>query len=156
SEGDSSTASIEARAFLGYAPVLDAVAVLLTTETNYAALAADLTEAAASTPTGSSTYRSTALLRNVVERVLDREKNEKLVRNIRPALQAAASDHHWAQWEDIYSLSEQCVRLLGLLLHARPVLELAMPAELRSLYEGQLAAWLPEHPFLRDGNAAAN
>jgi hypothetical protein len=141
----------EARDFVGYAPVLDAVAVLLAGESNWGQLRARLQSEVG--PASSDTNRPAELLRNVVRRILEREQEAKLVANIKPALQVVAQQAGWSDWNSLYSAQEQCDRLVSRLLGTPYTPSSALPPIVGAQYEQQLAAWLPEHPFLRDGNS---
>jgi len=141
--------------FLGYAPVLDSVAVLLAKEGNWHALRERLVTALR-TVDSTSPHGHARLLELVVKNVLAREQDEKLVSNIRPVLEATAAAHNWAAWNTLYTPEEQTQRLLGRVLGVSIEYPLQMPTVLRSQYEDRLESWLPEHPFLRDGQTPAN
>lgn len=143
----------EARDFVGYAPVLEAVSVLLAGEGNLGQLRARLEREARSGAATGESDRPAALLRNVVKRILEREHEAKLVANIKPALQALAQQAGWADWARLYTVEEQCERLVAKLLDIPYQPSLVLPNQLAAQYEQQLAAWLPEHPFLREGNS---
>ncbi len=143
------------REFLGYAPVLETVAVLLAKETNYADMIADLAGEVSLDP-APQLGRPLAVLYHVVTRLLEREQTEKLVHNIKPALEGVAAEHGWTSWESLYSPMEQRLRLLGRVLNRDFNPAPQMPTALRARYEEQLDTWLPEHPFLREGSEFAN
>ncbi len=144
-----------AREFLGYAPVLETVAVLLAKEHNYQDFVADL-----SGSIGSQSVRKMdrplAVLEHVVTRLVEREQKVKLKANIRPALEKEAADTGWDAWGSLYSPDEQRMRLLGRILGHELDACPEMPASLQAKYEEQLETWLPEHPFLREGREPAN
>jgi hypothetical protein len=143
-----------AREFLGYAPVLETVAVLLAKEDNYQEFISGLRS------TGKEPRRQMdrplSVLQHVVTRLLEREQKQKLQANIKPKLEKAASQAGWNSWESLYSPGEQITRLLGRILGRSFDACPSMPVPVRALYEEQLAIWLPEHPFLREGHQAAN
>jgi hypothetical protein len=143
------------RQVLGYAPVLDAVAVMLAQEGNYASLRESLSKSGSTPPRG-ELHTATGLLRHVVDRILEREHEQKLLHNLRPALSPVAEACGWMQWHSLYGADEQCARLLALVLGVRPKLAAGLPRELAVEYEDRLSSWLPEHPFLRDGRVFAN
>lgn len=147
--------SPEAREFIGYAPVLDAVAVLFARESNLASLRSQLEQDLLGL-VGASHNKPSALLAKIVERILQREHSEKLVKNIKPALMTHASQAGWSAWDSLYTIDEQCERLLGRVLGTRVNAGPNIPAAINIPYEAQLAMWLPEHPFLRDGRSPAN
>ena len=142
------------REFLGYAPVLETVAVLLAQEGNYQEFTESLREL--SKEPKRQMDRPLAVLEHVVTRLLEREQKQKLQRNIKPVLEKLAAETGWGDWDRLYSPEEQRTRLLarvlGQTLDACP----HMPASVRSRYEEGIRTWLPEHPFLRDGTELAN
>lgn len=140
--------------FLGYPPVLDAVAVLLGFETNFAGLRSMLLESQGDTTDAKG--RSTALLKRIIDRILDREKDEKLVHNLRPVLEPMAAALPWNDWNILYTPEEQTHRLLGLVLGSHVEATPGMPDALKDEYEAGVSGWLREHPFLRDGTKFAN
>lgn len=145
-----------AAAFLGYAPVLDSMSVLLGGESNLKDLIERLRRAFAGA-NGSTRGGYAGILDLVVRRILDREHAEKLVENIKPTLQSVATAHKWSSWEQLYTPDEQCRRLLAVTMGIQGIdVPLSAPSALKAQYERQLAAWLPEHPFLRDGRNPAN
>jgi hypothetical protein len=141
----------EARDFVGYAPVLEAVSVLLAGEGNWeqlrARVQAEIMEGA------NAQNRATALLRSVVERILQREHEAKLIANIKPVLQGAAQQAGWSNWSQLYTSTEQCERLVAKLVGIPYHAALNLPGPVEALYEQHISSWLPEHPFLRDGNS---
>jgi hypothetical protein len=155
SGGDKALTEGAVREFLGYAPALETVAVLLARETNYADFISDLS-GHLNLPPASQSDRPLSVLHHVVTRLLDREQKEKLINNIRPALEGVAAECGWDSWDSLYSPEEQRVRLLGKILHRSFDAAPYMPDRLRTRYEEQLNAWFPEHPFLREGTEPAN
>lgn len=145
-----------AREFLGYAPVLETVAVLLARESNYQEfskkLMGTLDKQGARQPNN-----PLGVLNHVVTHLLEREKTDKLQVNIKPALEKVAKEAGWNAWETLYSPDEQVIRLLGKVLSCKvDAAPKGMPDIVRVKYEEQLNAWLPEHPFLRDGSIPTN
>jgi len=104
----------------------------------------------------SFTDRPLAVLEHVITRLLDREQKQKLQANIRPALEKAAAESGWSAWDSLYSPDEQISRLLGRIMDRNISACPEMPDSVKALYEEQLAMWLPEHPFLREGRQPAN
>ena len=110
--GDDATAEVASREFLGYAPVLETVAVLLAKEKNPHELLTGL-----QATTGVSTSdRPLLVLEHVVTRLLRREQVQKVQHNIRPALESTAAAVNWSSWDTLYSEEEQRLRLLGRIL----------------------------------------
>lgn len=142
------------REFLGYAPVLETVSVLLGTEGNFQELIGSLT--AMNQEPGGQMNRPLAVLEHVVTRLLERERTQKLLHNIRPVLEEVAKQNGWSNWSSLYSADEQRTRLLGMILGRTFNTCPDMPAAVRAVYEAHLAVWLPEHPFLREGKDPAN
>jgi hypothetical protein len=142
----------DAAAFLGYAPVLDAIAVLLEEEQNYHALINKL-HTEGRLPASRPELRRTRLLATVMEYILDREHQQKLVKNLQPVLTPPKG---WTSWDKLYSPPEQKARLLGRLLNDSWTPPAQVPAQLQQQYEDRLKEFFPEHPFLREGASAAN
>ena len=152
--GGASIKEEAAREFLGYAPVLETVAVLLAKEANYQEFTASLTSLAKKTE--QTRNQPLAVLEHVVTRLLEREQKEKLQKNIKPALEKVAAEANWNAWESLYSADEQRTRLLSRILGHDLDACPPMPASVRTRYEEQLGTWLPEHPFLREARHPAN
>lgn len=144
------SAKAQATSFLGYAPVLDAVATLLANEPNFEVLASSLKQSTA------SSNKALALLGKIIDHILTREQDDKLTKNIRPSLAAEAKSNGWSGWNSLYTKDEQCVRLLSLILGTRSALLPRLPGSLQAIYEDRVSAFLPEHPFLHDGLRPAN
>lgn len=153
--GDQVISGEAAREFLGYAPVLETIAVLLAKEGNYQEFASSLNGSIAQ-QRDANTNRPLAVLNHVVTRLLDREQTQKLQHNIRPALERVATEANWHGWSTLYSAREQQLRLLGRIFGKTFDACPPLPSSVRNKYEEQLAAWLPEHPFLREGDTPAN
>jgi hypothetical protein len=154
--GEASPNDEAAREFLGYAPVLETVAVLLAKEANYQEFTASLKSLCDGSRSNRQTDRPLAVLEHVVTRLLDREQKEKLQKNIKPALEKATAQTGWCAWHTLYSADEQRGRLLSQILGRQFTACPDMPGSVRALYEEQLSIWLPEHPFLREGKQPAN
>lgn len=146
-----------AEMFLGYSPVLDAVSVLLASEKNFAALQQEIARFEAGV--GDAQVRGpVAILRRVVETIMTREQQQKLIPNMRQAIEAVAEKSGWSRWDTLYSITEQSARLLGIYLQAPHTVRNALdaPDEILAAYEEHLQPWLNEHPFLRDGAQVGN
>jgi hypothetical protein len=144
----------EAAAFLGYAPVLESIAVLLDEERDYNALVIKL-QGEERRPESKTGSRRIHLLRRVVEHILEREQGQKLLHNLRPLL-AAQAPAGWSDWEDLYSPAEQRARLLARILDDPWVPPVNVPVVIRQAYEEQLKNFFDEHPFLREAKSAAS
>ncbi len=147
----------QADLFLGYSPVLDAVSVLLASEKNFAALLQDITRFEAGAGDAQSRGPVT-ILRKVVETIMKREQQQKLVPNMKLAIDVVAAKHGWSRWDDLYSIDEQSARLLGVYLQSPETVRIGLnlPDDLIAAYEEHLRPWLNEHPFLRDGAQIGN
>jgi len=136
------------RDFLGYAPVLEAVAEYLYVG-NYAALLEELRKQAA------AARNPWQFLADIVGQLQVREQ-KKVAKAARERLGAKAADLKWAQWDSLYQSDEQCARVLG---HALRQPSGAAPKSLQSSmaseYEDTLSTILPQHPFL-SGRRFAN
>jgi hypothetical protein len=142
----------EARGFLGYAPVLDAVATLLAKESNFGAVLEELRRGDSHVQ-----IKAIGLLAKIVERILTREQDEKVSKNIQPVLASVAAQRQWGDWGALYSQTEQCARLLAVVLKTdAPKFHSEVPAEIVSAYEERLKPFVNEHPFLRDASVPAN
>lgn len=149
--GVGSDSTNDVRSFMGYAPVLDAIATLLAKESNFAVLISDIKK-----NEGTTQNRAIALLTKIVERILAREQDEKVAKNIRPGIEQVAKNNNWGAWNLLYSHAEQCVRLLGQITKVKPTAPISLPGPVLSAYEQRLAPFIPEHPFLRDATHPAN
>ncbi len=128
--GDGQISDNAAREFLGYAPVLETVAVLLAKEGNYHEFIESLNSI------GSQEMdRPLSVLNHVVTRLLEREQTQKLQVNIKPALETVAEEAGWDSWSDLYSPDEQRARLLGLILGCHIEACPEMPSSVRAHYE---------------------
>jgi hypothetical protein len=140
--------------FLGYAPVLDAVATLLAGETNYAELTSNL-----ESEIGQLTDVKNApavLLRKIVETILEREHAQKILTNLKRLLENDAKRAGWKNWESLYDVGQQCKLLMAVMTCRQVDIDPHLPPQLRNKFEEHLKTWLPEHPFLRDGTRPAN
>lgn len=142
----------ESREFLHYPPVLDVIIELLREERNLHLLQNDLE----SQQTGFQN-ESLDLLRNVINRILNREQEQKLLPSVRSKFGERANQLGGEDWDSLYTPSEQCERILGGVLDtsvsATPD---ALPDDLRRDYEESVDEWLPTHPFLQGIDRFAN
>jgi len=145
----------EAAAFLGYPPVLHVIAVLFSeTKRNYRALIEELRQDEQQSGTGAGLSRI-RLLNTVVEKILDREQDQKVISNLKPVL-ANLVPRGWSDWHKLYTRDEQRGRLLARFLQDPWTPRLDVPSEIRARYENQLTIFFNEHPFLREAKSAAN
>lgn len=147
---DSEVAAV-ASGFLGYAPVLDAIAVLLGRDTtNYLQLEQDLSTEQLGTPSSQSKSHIHLLL-SVVRSIIERERDQKVLRNLKPILHPVAAGARWDKWEVLYREDEQIARIVGLLVNEQASFSLPCPDAVRSEYEKHVNSWVLDHPFVKDG-----
>lgn len=128
--------------FIGYPPILDAVATLLSEEQNYHRLLQELTG-----PSGSDV--EIALLRRISEYVLTQERDDKAIPNIvRPIIEGAPDSLRVRALANAFSIDEQAARLVAYCLNKQLALHRLQEPLFDERYERQLEEWLPEHPFL--------
>jgi hypothetical protein len=132
--------------FIGYPPVLDAIATLLHEEKNYYKFSEDIQKS------GHNEVETT-LLYKISAYLLDREKLDKVIPNVVDALIREFPTH---VQEGIryraYDLREQAARLLAY-CQTRPYsLEVIPQAGLNLQYEDQVGTFLADHPFLLGGS----
>ena len=145
------------RSFLGYAPVLMAVAKYLAVDEahDYRVLEDKLRE----TKVSAGPTAAWELFGNILDWILEREQR-KACDVIKPRLTATAAKFCWAAWETLYTATEQRLRLLsrGLNHHGKPKREdlgiqdsffpVRLDPELRDEYEKAIRDHLSDHPFL--------
>jgi hypothetical protein len=131
-------------AFIGYPPVLDAVATLLRTESNYHRVSQALGD-------GSDGDLEVQLLIRIADFLLRRERKEKALPNFIDAI-ASKADAQLAQElrDTLYSPEEQCARVLARALGRPFPRRIVSDNALNEEYEKALTTWCPEHPFLDD------
>jgi hypothetical protein len=139
---DEEGSGIDATAFLGYAPVLIALAGYLRVN-NYQTLAADLSHSKPSPNSGMGLW---VFLAQIIEDLLEREQ-PKLVDHLPPSVTDTLSDQHVAH---LYSADEQCGRLLARAT-ASPAPTVDLPSDVLPEYERSVNETLGEHPFVGSG-----
>ena len=130
--------------FIGYPPVLDAIATLLCEEPNYHRIQQTLSG-------GAEGDLETGLLIRISDHLLDRERQEKALPNF---IEAIAEDAGGSLGENfrrlLYNREEQCARVLSRALkrpfHRRIIDDNA----LNERYEMAVGEWCKDHPFLHD------
>ncbi|EXI67368.1 MAG: hypothetical protein AW07_04526 [Candidatus Accumulibacter sp. SK-11] len=128
--------------FIGYPPVLDAIVALLKEERNYHKLLEALSD-----PGGGNV--EVALLDRIARYILNREREEKVIPNIiKPLIEDAPRHLKDRVTSSIFSIEEQCQRLIAHCLGKRLRLSSIGEPALDEHYEDQLSSWLPEHPFV--------
>jgi hypothetical protein len=135
---------VRVASFLGYAPVLEAVAEFLASyASNFPALIADLTHMA-DDPYHSGNAQWD-MLRNIVNGLLRREQ-DKVVAQLRLAIPETAD----CDWARVYHPDEQCTRVLGRISGRTALRDIgaSVPDEFSARYQEVLKNALPNHPFL--------
>ena len=129
--------------FIGYAPVLLAISTLLNDNNNYHALLEDLK---------SSNRRNIQLVIDIIERILKRDKEEKIDKLLLPTL-TKDRDESFRKLaiENVYTIEEQCVRLLCKRLNVEFSIPVTGDNYFDIEYNNQIQSWLDEHPFLSNG-----
>lgn len=131
--------------FIGYPPVLDAIATLLREEKNYYKLSQDLTG------TKGDEVES-HLLYKIAQYILDREKSTKIAPNIlEPLITAFPGPDQAKIRQTAYDYQEQAARLIAHALKIEYKGHVIPQEGLNSKYEEQLGPFLAEHPFLVGG-----
>ena len=135
--------------FIGYPPVLDAIATLLREEQNYHKVSQALGDNA-------EPGLEITLLLKIADFLLDRDRSEKALPNFIEEI-ASQTDptlgHQLRQ--NLYSRDEQCARILARVLGQQFPVQSVPDSTLNDQYERALETWLPEHPFL-DGTKIRN
>lgn len=128
------TTNKDGQQFVGYAPVLDAVATVIAAETNVAKVANAVEAVLAG-----------KVLTGVTHEVMERE-SKKVANQVAATVPGLSTD-------GLYGPLEQLERLASLLFHTgKPAsLPVGLPAHAISPYEEAVESLLPQHPFL-DGN----
>lgn len=134
--------------FIGYAPVLLAISEFLNSKKvqNYKALLENLK---------SKHFKSMSLILDIVNRILERDKKDKIVPNlISKIIKNRDEKFKRRALEKAYTQEEQCARVLYLLLNEeypyKPIDDEAFNIE----YAKGLGTWMKDHPFLLDRKPA--
>lgn len=129
--------------FIGYAPVLNAISLLFSQHKNYHKLLENLRQ-------GNS--RNIDLLIEIVTKILEREKEEKINPNLLDIL-LENRDKSFSDkvMEDAYSIEEQCHRLLCNELGETPNINVSTDPNFNVEYNKKIKSFTDEHPFLSHG-----
>ena len=132
--------------FLGYAPVLLAIATLLRENSNYQMLLTNLM---------ATNKKNIDLIVDIIERILNREKNDKVGKLLLPSLLKGRDEEFVseAQYKS-YNIEEQCARLLYKQLGEEYNYPIMHDEVFDVAYSQQIGDWLTEHPFLLNGKIA--
>lgn len=156
---DQPWATENVRSFLGYAPVLEAIADYLAVD-NLQSIVAELADAKlrSSVPDASSSAGPWTFLAQVIDRMVERERFKVITSNLSEVLDQRAADVGWNSWDELYLRDEQLDRVLrrffqvSLFSDQMPVI----PEKLRDDYERSLEPMADQHPFLTDARSFAN
>lgn len=128
--------------FIGYPPVLDAIATLLQKENNYHKLLNDLTGL-------NSSELEVERLLDIVTYIQKREKDQKVFPNIIEGIFSGVPQGPLDKdYSDIFDIEEQCIRLVAFNLKKQITLDRITDRALNERYESQLKTFFKEHPFL--------
>lgn len=131
--------------FIGYPPVLDAIATLLREEKNYFKLSDSLKEEGANEIEAN-------LLFKIASYIQERERIEKILPSIVKGLLTEFPPSEQAKIESgAYDCEEQAARLIAYSLKVPYKMEVIPQPGLNSQYEEKLASFVAEHPFLVGG-----
>lgn len=129
--------------FIGYAPVLLAISTLLNENNNYHALLEDLK---------SGKKYDVKLIIDIIEKILIREKKDKIDRLLLPTLLKGRDTLFQNEaLIKVYSIEEQCYRLLCKQLNENVNLDVTKDLYFDTEYNKQIGSWVDEHPFLSNG-----
>ena len=134
--------------FIGYAPVLLAISEFLKPEKvgNYKAVYEDLK---------SNKNKSISLILDVVNRILIRDKKNKIVPNlIENIVKSRDEEFKQKAITEAYTPEEQCARILYILLGEQFPYRPIEDDDFDVKYRKGLETWMVEHPFLKDRNPA--
>lgn len=132
----------ECASFLGYAPVLEAIATHIKTTPNRQKMISEL----------SNQKDCVSIIMNIMDDLLIREQAEKAC----PAFAEKCREAHpeFSDWDKVYSPEEQLVRVIHYVLFhdtAYSNYPLAfLPPQLIDDYQAVLESFLPQHPFVRN------
>lgn len=127
-----------AKEFLGYAPVLDALATSYSKERNTSILLKNTT----------SGENNCSLMMKILEDLLLRE-HDKFIKALKNKFSKLNMD---LNWEELYNVDEQLCRLIGMLLFDDVAtfgeISNIFPMEYRDEYLEVVTTQLPQHPFI--------
>jgi len=134
----------ECASFLGYAPVLEAIATHIKESPNRKKMISEL----------SSQKDCVSIIMKIMGDLLEREQEEKVV----PAFveKCTATYPEFLEWNKVYSPEEQLIRVIYYVLfddtsYSNCQLDF-LPPQLIDEYQSVLDTFLPQHPFIRNSN----
>ncbi len=133
--------------FIGYPPVLDAVATLLDAEHNYHRIQQALDVG------GGGTDLEIKLLIRISDYLLERDHQEKALPNfIQPILADMPTPQAQSLSQVLYDCDEQCARVLAHALDTAFPRQVIEDTSINERYEEAVTTWCQDHPFLRDAH----
>ena len=131
----------ESQSFLGYAPVLQAIAVHIKQYSNRSKLLSEL----------ANQRDCTAVIMSIMNDLLFREQMEKVV----PAFEKRCKEvcPQFTDWNKVYSKEEQLVRIINYILFEDTMFtnyHIDLPPQLVDEYQSLLDLFIPQHPFVRN------
>lgn len=132
----------ERQSFLGYAPVLEAIAEHIKTGKNRAKMISILL----------NQTNCVSIIMKIMEDLLVREQTEKVTTAFRE--KCAEAHPEFSDWSIVYSPEEQLIRLISYILfndtkYSNYPLE-CLPPQIVDEYQDILDTFLPQHPFVRN------
>ena len=128
--------------FIGYAPVLLSISLLLSKERNYKKLHEDLI---------AKNDKNINLIITIIELILNRDKKEKIDQILLPDLLDGRSSSFKNDVSPvIYNIDEQCYRILAYVLSKPISISPTGDNAFDSQYEEKIESWIKEHPFLEN------
>ena len=138
----SATSTSDPLSFVGYPPVLDAIATLLRTERNYLRIRQLLGDDDASSVV-------VELLIRISHFLLKRDRDEKAKPNFIDAMISEHPDRKGLT-ETLYDDDEQCARALSVALNRPFVHQKIADSALNALYENSAREFFRDHPFMKE------
>lgn len=129
--------------FIGYAPVLLSISMLLSKEKNYKKLHEDLL---------STNNKHIDLIITIIELILKRDKTEKIDTQLLPGLLDGRSPEFIEIAKSAtYSIDEQCYRILSYIMSKQIIsLNVTGDTNFDTMYEEKIGQWIKEHPFIEN------
>lgn len=134
--------------FIGYPPVLDAIATLLRNDTNYHRIQQTLTD-------GSAGNLEVEMLIKIADYLLERDRVEKALPNFIEELANQVGGVGGEELRQLYTREEQCARILSRAIGVPFPKQLNTDRAINDEYERHVATWNADHPFL-DGDKLRN
>ena len=129
--------------FIGYPPVLDAIATLLRSETNYHRIQQTLTD-------GSAGNLEVEMLMRIADYLLERDRVEKALPHFIEELATQVGGADGDALRGLYTRDEQCARILSRAIGRPFPRQLMSDRPINDEYEKHVATWNADHPFLDD------